>query len=250
MWIPCNRKGCNPVRNPIWCLSMSAIPVARRYEEIEVNLNDRLLDRGSVGLSDAELVALFIRTGTRDEEAEAIAESAIAATGGLRCLLDLSVDKMAALPRMGEGRAAILRAAIDLMDRYLEARMKRGNAITSSAHTNRFLNAKMRGLPYEVFACLFLDNRHRVIHYEEMFRGTVDGSSVYPREVVKRALELNAAAIICAHNHPSGVAEPSRLDRAITTKLHDALALIDVRLIDHLVIGDNEVVSFAERGML
>ena len=134
--------------------------------------------------------------------------------------------------------------------RYLEATLRRDAVLASPEQTRLFLKARLRSYQHEVFACLFLDNRHRVICFEELFVGTIDGASVYPREVVKRALHHNAAAVIFAHNHPSGVAEPSPADRAITQRLREALGLMDVRVLDHLVIGDNEVVSFAERGLL
>ena len=211
---------------------------------------EKLLARGPAVLSDAELLALFIQNGTRGSSAVDLARTALDRTQGLRGLLDLDSARLATIAGIGPARTALLKAAIELATRYLEERVRRSDALTSPAHTSRFLCARLRSRPYEVFACLFLDNRHRVIHFEEMFRGTIDGASVHPREVVKRALELNAAALIAAHNHPSGVAEPSRSDRAITSKLHDALALVDVRLVDHFVIGDGEVVSFAERGLL
>ena len=122
--------------------------------------------------------------------------------------------------------------------------------LTSPEATRDFLKLKLYGLPHEVFACLFLDNRHRVIRYEELFQGTIDGASVHPREVVRRALETNAAAVIFAHNHPSGVAEPSQADLRITQRLKDALALIEVRVLDHLIIGEGPGTSLAERGLL
>ena len=124
------------------------------------------------------------------------------------------------------------------------------DALASVTHTRRYLTARLRHQPHEVFAVLFLDTRHRVIAYEELFHGTIDGTSVHPRQVVRRALHHNAAALILAHNHPSGVAEPSRADESITLRLKEALALIDVRVIDHFVIGDGQSVSFAERGLL
>ncbi len=211
---------------------------------------EKLLARGPGVLSNAELLALFIHTGTRGSSAVDLARMALDQTQGLRGLLDLDPDRLATISGIGPARSALLKAAIELATRYLEERIRRSDALTSPAHTSQFLCARLRSRPHEVFACLFLDNRHRVISFEEMFRGTIDGASVHPREVAKRALELNAAALIAAHNHPSGVAEPSRSDRAITSRLRDALALVDVRLLDHFVIGDGEVVSFAERGWL
>ncbi len=211
---------------------------------------EKLLARGPGVLSNAELLALFIHTGTRGSSAVDLARMALDQTQGLRGLLDLDPDRLATISGIGPARSALLKAAVELATRYLEERIRRSDALTSPAHTSQFLCARLRSRPHEVFACLFLDNRHRVISFEEMFRGTIDGASVHPREVAKRALELNAAALIAAHNHPSGVAEPSRSDRAITSRLRDALALVDVRLLDHFVIGDGEVVSFAERGWL
>ena len=167
-------------------------------------------------------------------------------TGGLRAALQLSDDEL----QSAGLDAGPLRAAVELGTRYVSAAVAPGEALTSPAKTKAALLARLRSRPHEIFACLFLDNRHRIICYEELFRGTIDGATVHPREVAKRALELNAAAVVAAHNHPSGVAEPSRSDRAITSKLRDALALVDVRLLDHFVIGDGEVCSFAERGWL
>ena len=211
---------------------------------------EKLLAHGPTALSNAELLALFIQTGTRGASAVDVARTALDRTQGLRGLLDLEAGHLATLPGIGPARSALLKAAVELAARYLEERVRRSDAITSPTHTTRFLCARLRSRPHEIFACLFLDNRHRVIRFEEMFRGTIDGASVHPREVAKRALELNAAALIAAHNHPSGVAEPSLSDQAITKKLRDALALVDVRLLDHFVIGDGEVVSFVERGWL
>ena len=131
----------------------------------------------------------------------------------------------------------------------LHEALTRGEALDSPAATRRYLAARLRDYPHEVFAALFLDNRHRVIAYEELFRGTIDGTSVHPREVVKRALAHNAAALILAHNHPSGIAEPSSADTALTRRLRDALGLVEIRVLDHLVVGDGEVVSLAERGL-
>lgn len=134
--------------------------------------------------------------------------------------------------------------------KLVNRRCARGRQLTKPKDSEDFLMLKLSHLEHEVFAAIFLDNRHRILSYEEMFRGTIDGASVHPREVVKRAIQLNAAAVIFAHNHPSGVAEPSRADEAITKRLTDALKLVDVRVLDHLVIAGSNVVSFAERGLL
>jgi len=190
-------------------------------------------------LDDAALLSAFTRSGA------ALYQRA----GGLRGALDLPDAELAAAG-VTKGEIRRLRTALELGRRYISGAVSRGETLTSPAATSRALEARLRARAHEVFACLFLTTRHQVIGYEEMFRGTIDGATVYTREVAKHALALNAAAVIAAHNHPSGVAEPSASDRAITSKLRDALALVEVRLLDHFVIGDGEVVSFAERGWL
>jgi len=211
---------------------------------------EKLLHRGPESLSDAELLALFLRTGLRGRNAVDLARDLLSRFQGLRPLLDSTQGALCDTPGIGPAKSAQLKAALELGRRYLEATLRRDVVLASPEQTRLFLKARLRSYQHEVFACLFLDNRHRVICFEELFGGTIDGASVYPREVVKRALHHNAAAVIFAHNHPSGVAEPSPADRAITQRLREALGLMDVRVLDHLVIGDNEVVSFAERGLL
>ena len=211
---------------------------------------ERLLAHGPAGISDAELLAIFLRTGIRGRSAIDLARDLIAERGGLRALLDTPERQLMDMPGVGPARCAVLKASLEIGRRYLEARLRRGDPLSSPGDTRRYLLARLRHRRAEVFACLFLDNRHRVIEFEEMFHGTIDGASVHPREVVRRALDRDAAAVIVAHNHPSGVAEPSRSDRALTRRLVDALALVDVRLLDHMVVGDGETVSFAERGWL
>jgi len=139
---------------------------------------------------------------------------------------------------------------LELARRHMQAQLQREDVLENPGMTRRYLSSRLRHYRHEVFACLFLDNRHRVIAFEELFRGTIDGASVHPREVVRQALQHNAAAVILAHNHPSGVAEPSRADIQLTRRLVDALALVDIRVLDHLVIGDAESVSLAERGQI
>ena len=209
-----------------------------------VDLHGRPLPepRKPSSLSDAALLERFTVAGTRAGAGAALCLRA----GGLRAALQLSDDE---LQREGFD-AARLRTAVEIGTRYTSAAVEPGETLTSPATTRTVLLARLRERPHEIFACLFLDNRHRIVGFKEMFRGTIDGASVHPREVAKRALELNAAAVVVAHNHPSGVAEPSRSDRAITNRRRDALALVEVRLIDHFVIGDGETVSFAERGWL
>ena len=199
------------------------------------------MDRAGAGaLDDHELLAL-VGVG--------VDAATLAAAGGLRGVLDDPADRLCAVLLSREDRARVC-AVLELHARWMESRLKREGPFTSPAHTSRYLVARLRGRANEVFAAVFLDNRHRVIAFEEIFQGTVDGASVHPRVVARRALAHNAAALIACHNHPSGVAEPSLADRAITGRLHDALALVDVRLLDHFVVGDGEVVSFAERGWL
>ena len=211
---------------------------------------EKLMQRGPESLSDAELLALFLRTGVRGCTAVDLARTLLTRFQDLRSLLDSGLGCLCETPGIGPAKSVQLKAALELGRRYLETSLRRDVALSSPEQTRLFLKARLRSYQHEVFACLFLDNRHRVICFEELFGGTIDGASVYPREVVKRVLHHNAAAVIFAHNHPSGVAEPSPADRAITQRLRDALGLMDVRVLDHLVIGDNEVVSFAERGLL
>jgi DNA repair protein RadC len=211
---------------------------------------ERLRACGAQALSDAELLAVWLRTGVRGCSALDLARRLVGELGGLRGVLEAEPGRLLAVPGLGPVRALELQALAEIGRRQVTARLRRGDAVSSPAETRRYLAARLGGYGQEVFAALFMDNRHRLIHYEELFRGTIDGASVHPREVVKRALALNAAALIVAHNHPSGVAEPSRADRAITQRLREAMALVDVRLLDHIVIGDGESVSFAERGWL
>ncbi len=212
---------------------------------------EKLLLRGPGALSDAELLAIFLRTGVPGKSAVDLARDLLNEYGGLRALLEADQKQFCRGHGLGLAKYTQLQAVLEMSRRHLRETLERGDAMSNPSDTRRFLTARLRGYPHEVFACLFLDNRHRVIRFDEMFTGTIDGASVHPREVVKRALAHNAAAVIFAHNHPSGVAEPSRADETLTRRLKDALALVDIRVLDHLIIGDGEdVVSFAERGLL
>lgn len=211
---------------------------------------EKLLARGAAVLSDAELLAIFLRTGVPGRSALDLARELIGMHGGLRPLLAAGEGDFTRSPGLGRAKYVQLQAVMELARRYLREELARGDAITSPAATRRFLAARLRDLPHEVFCCLHLDTRHRVIAFEELFRGTIDGASVHPREVVKRTLALNAAAVVFAHNHPSGVAEPSDADRRLTRHLVEALALVEVRVLDHFVVGDGEAVSVAERGLI
>ncbi|MCU7929195.1 MAG: DNA repair protein RadC [Candidatus Thiodiazotropha sp. (ex Codakia rugifera)] len=217
---------------------------------IDERPREKLLQRGAHSLSDAELLAIFLRTGVSGQTAVDLARSLLGEFGGLRQLLGSNQQQFCQARGLGQAKFAQLQAVLEMSRRYLQQQLSESDSLTNPQQTRSYLQAKLRHYPYEVFSCLFLDNRHRIIRYEELFRGTIDGATVHPREVVKRALEHNAAALIFAHNHPSGVAEPSRADRQITTRLKEALALVDIRVLDHIVIGEGEPVSLAERGMV
>ncbi len=211
---------------------------------------EKLLANGARSLSDAELLAIFLLTGVAGRSALDLARDLVSEYGGLRALFQADRARFCRTRGLGDAKFAQLQAALELARRHLGEALTRGDALHNPEDTHRYLRARLREYPYEVFACLFLDTRHRVIVCEELFRGTVDGASVHPREVVRRALQHNAAALILAHNHPSGVAEPSQADRRITRRLSEALALVDIRVLDHVVVGDQESVSFAQRGWL
>lgn len=211
---------------------------------------EKLLLQGAESLSDAELLAIFVRTGTAGHSALDLARHLLTAYGGVRGVLEAERSSFCEQPGMGESKYAQLQAALELARRHMFESLQRGDCLTSSALTRNYIRSRMRAYEREVFLCLFLDNQHRVIAQEELFYGTIDGSMVHPREVVRRSLFHNAAALIFAHNHPSGVAEPSQADISITRRLKNALALVDIRTLDHLVVGDSEVTSLAERGLL
>lgn len=210
---------------------------------------EKLLARGAEVLSDAELLAIFLRTGVAGKSAVDLARDLVQEFGGLRPLLAADRDRFCAGHGLGEASYVQLQACLEMARRHLQERLRREDVLCSPADTRAYLHARLRDYDFEVFCCLFLDSRNRVIQCEELFRGTLDGASVHPREVVKRALHHNAAALILAHNHPSGVAEPSPADRQLTRRLRDALSLVDIRVLDHLVIGDGETISLAERGL-
>jgi DNA repair protein RadC len=211
---------------------------------------EKLLSRGAAQLSDAELLAVLLRTGVRGRSALALARDLLGRYGSLRNLLTTPPGQLGREPGMGPAKSAQLLAALELARRHLGNTLERGTALTSPDMARHYLHAQLRDHEREVFACLLLDTKHRVLHFEELFHGTLDAAQVHPREVVRLALAHNAAALIVAHNHPSGVAEPSRCDEAITRRLVEALELVGIRLLDHLVIGDRETVSLAERGLM
>jgi DNA repair protein RadC len=210
---------------------------------------EKLLNRGVAALSDAELLAIFLRTGVRGKSAVDLARELLDSSGSLRALMDLSKPSFCAHKGLGEAKYVQLQAVLEMARRHLHEKLQRGESFTSPQLTRHYLQQRLRDYPYEVFACLFLDNRNRLIAFEELFRGTIDGTNVHAREIIRKALHHNASAVILSHNHPSGVAEPSEADRQVTSHLKQALNLIDVRVLDHIVVGD-DVVSMAERGMI
>ena len=211
---------------------------------------EKLLLRGANALSDAELLAIFLRTGVPGKTAVDLARELLSSFGSLRALLNADRKQFCKGLGLGDAKYVQLQAVLEMGRRHLRETLAQGDALSKPDDTRDYLTARLRSYPHEVFACLFLDNRHRVISFDELFHGTLDGASVHPREVVKRALSHNAAAVIFAHNHPSGVAEPSEADKIITQRLKDALALVDIRVLDHFIIGEGRAVSFAERGLL
>ncbi len=211
---------------------------------------EKLLQQGASFLSDAELLAIFLRVGVQGKTAVDLANELLIQFGSLRALFNADMDSFCQVNGLGKAKYAQLQAVLEMARRHFFEILKRGDALTSPEATRIYLSDQLRHYPYEVFACLFLDNQHRIIELEELFRGTINGASVYPREVIKHALQHNAAAVIFAHNHPSGINEPSRADIQITKKLQQALALLDIRVLDHFIIGDGEPYSFAEHGML
>lgn len=211
---------------------------------------EKLLAHGAGSLSDAELLALFVRVGTRGRSAVDVARTALSTAGGVAALLAQDRTAFIGMNGLGEAHYALLQAALELARRHVRETLGPGDVLASPEAVRQYLALHLTGLRHEVFAGLFLDNRHRVIDYRELFTGTIDSAAVYPREVVKHCLARNAAAVIFAHNHPSGVAEPSDTDVRLTRKLTDALALVDVRVLDHLIIGRGVQTSLAERGLM
>ncbi len=211
---------------------------------------EKLLMRGAPALSDAELLAIFLRTGIPGKTAVDLARELLSEFGSLNMLLSANKQQFCRGAGLGEAKYTQLQAVLEMGRRCLYESMHRGEQMTSPDATKMYISARLRHYQHEVFACLFLDNRHRVIQFDELFNGTIDGAAVYPRIIVQKALQYNAAAIILSHNHPSGVNEPSLADQHITQKITDALKLVDIRVLDHLIIGDGEAYSFAESGLL
>ncbi|MBI5329939.1 MAG: DNA repair protein RadC [Betaproteobacteria bacterium] len=211
---------------------------------------EKLLERGAEALTDAELLAIFLRVGVVGKSAVELARDLLARFGGLNRLFAAGQAEFVAFPGMGPAKYAQVQAVLEMARRTLGEEMARGDALNSPGAVRDWLRLKLAGLPHEVFMGVFLDVQNRVLATEELFRGSLMQTSVHPREVVKRALAHNAAGLILAHNHPSGVAEPSQADRWITGQLKTALALVDVQVIDHFIVAGSNGYSFAERGWL
>lgn len=211
---------------------------------------EKLLERGAQALSDAELLAIFLRVGVTGMSAVDLARQLLAEYGSLGALLAADQTTFCATRGLGAAKFTQLQAVMEMARRHATETLTDIDVLSAPDATRRYLTLKLAHIPHEIFACVFLNTRNHVIAFEELFRGTIDGAAVYPREVVKAALRHNAAAVILAHNHPSGVAEPSAADRDITRRLVDALALVDIRVLDHLVIATHASVSLAERGLM
>ena len=211
---------------------------------------EKLLAQGAAALADAELIALLLRTGLQGVPVLTLAQQMLDRFGGLAGLLHTDAERLKQVKGLGPAKRAEVAAVLELARRAVLEQLSQRPVFETPAQVKHYVQLQLGALAHEVFAVLFLDAQHRLLHYEEMFRGSLTQTSVYPREVVKRALELGAAAVILAHNHPSGAAEPSRADEFLTQTLKSALALVDVRVLDHLVVGQGQAVSFAERGLL
>lgn len=211
---------------------------------------DKLLERGAQSLSDAELLAIMLRTGYRDCSALELARSLLTQFGGLDGVMRVDRPELLSCPGIGEAKYAQLRAALELARRQALQTLSDNDVLSSPGDTRRFLQHHLGSHQREVFCCIFLDSQHRVLRCEDLFFGTLDGAAVYPREVAVRALQYSAAAVIFAHNHPSGVTEPSSADRRITERLCAALALLDIRVLDHIIVGRGSEFSFAEEGLI
>jgi DNA repair protein RadC len=211
---------------------------------------EKLLELGSASLSDAELLAIFLRTGVSGKSAVDLARHLLSQFGSLRSLLEAELSEFTNQLGLGPAKFAQLQAVLEMGRRHLAERLRHKSVLENPQAVREYLKAMLRHEPHEVFGCLFLDTRHQVLAFEVLFRGSIDSTSVHPREVVKRALAQNAAALILCHNHPSGNTDPSQADRQLTKRLQKALELIDVRVLDHFIIGDGNPLSMAEYGWM
>lgn len=224
-------------------MSIRDWPAAERPRE-------KLLAQGPQALSDAELLAIFLRTGVAGLSAVDLARHLLSDFGSLRALLESDLGRFSQHLGLGPAKYSQLQAVLEMGRRHLAETLHRDSALESPQAVRDYLKAQLRHEPHELFACLFLDTRHRVLAFEVLFHGTVDGASVYPRAIVKRALAHNASALILAHNHPSGLCEPSQADVQLTEHLKKALALIDIRVLDHFIVGEGEPLSMLEQGWI
>ena len=211
---------------------------------------EKLLNQGASSLSDSELLAIFLRTGIPGCSAIELAQIMLKKFGSLRALFHANQQDFCQIKGLGQAKFVQLQASLEMSQRYMAEKLNRTDNFNSVAQTQEYLIAKLRDQPQEIFAMLLLDSQHRLIHFKPMFYGTIDSASVYPRVLVQQALKDNAAAVILAHNHPSGVAEPSQADKHITQRIIQAFALVDIKVLDHMVIGDGVAVSFAQRGLI
>jgi len=211
---------------------------------------EKLLIKGPQSLSDSELLAIFLRTGISGKNVLQLSREILIHFGSIRSLFAASEKEFCAIKGLGRAKYVQLQACLEMSQRHIKEEITQQNAITNPSQVKQYVQSRLLSKPNEVFAALFLDNQHRVLAFEELFFGTINASSVHPRVLVQRSLHHNAAAVIVAHNHPSGIAEPSPSDIDITATLKSALSLVDVRLLDHLVVAAHKVVSLAERGQI
>ena len=224
-------------------MSIRDWPAAERPRE-------KLLEHGSASLSDAELLAIFLRTGVSGKSAVDLARHLLCEFGSLRALLEADIQAFCRQLGLGPAKFSQLQAVLEMSRRHLAERLRRDSALESPQAVRDYLKSLLRHEPHEVFGCLFLDSKHRMLAFEVLFRGSIDSASVYPRQVVKRALAHNAAAVIFCHNHPSGITDPSQADRTLTKRLTEALDLIEVRVLNHFIVGDGEPLSMVEYGCM
>jgi DNA repair protein RadC len=211
---------------------------------------EKLLEQGSASLSDAELLAIFLRTGVSGKSAVDVARHLLSKFGSLRALLEADQPTFSRELGLGPAKFAQLQAVQEMGRRHMAERLRNKSALENPQAVRDYLKALLRHEQHEVFGCLFLDTRHQVLTFEALFHGSIDNTSVHPRQVVKRALANNAAAVILCHNHPSGNATPSQADRRLTKRLQEALLLVDVRVLDHFIVGDGDPLSMAEYGWM
>ena len=211
---------------------------------------EKLLTLGPNTLSDAELLAIFLRVGMKGKSAIDLAREVLQHFGSLKALLGARLEEFTDVAGLGPAKYVQLQASLEMSKRFFHHEMRESRFIDSPGASKQFVLHALGNRQHETFACLFMDNQHAILRFEELFQGTIDGASVYPREVVKRVLQLGAAAVVFCHNHPSGSTEPSQADCALTTRLQQALELIDVRVLDHLIVAGDQVISLAERGLL